>query len=389
MAGGFTDEGIEAIERTATHHVGVASVPGLAVLVAHGDDVHAFARGVLEIGGAEVRRDSLFRIASTSKPLTAAVVLRLVDDGLVDLDEPVDRLLPELASPRVLTAMSGPLDDTVPARRAITVRDLCTFTFGFGMCWAMVESTDPWPIVTAATELELSTFGPPAPQVPPDPDTWIARLGSLPLLAHPGETWLYNTGASVLGVLASRAAGAPFFEVLRTRLLEPLSMHDTSMWTASPERLAAAYRSTSFGLELVDAPDGAWHTPPAFEDGAGGLVSCVDDLYRFAQMLLAHGAPVLSRPLVDEMTRDQLVGAQRGPGTEVFLGQRGWGLCQAVETHGPRAGAFGWDGGLGTSWLVDPVRDLVVIVLTQLLFESPALPPVHRDVQDAAYAAIA
>jgi CubicO group peptidase (beta-lactamase class C family) len=128
--------------------------------------------------------------------------------------------------------MDGPLDDTVPAARAITIRDLLTFTFGFGMVGEMFASPQPWPVVAATGELRLATIGPPDPPVPPDPDTWIAALGSLPLLAQPGERWMYNTGAQVLGVLVARAAGQPFSEVLRTRVFEPLGMRDTGFWTA-------------------------------------------------------------------------------------------------------------------------------------------------------------
>ena len=157
-----------------------------------------------------VARDSIFRIASTTKPITAAATLALAAEGLLDLDEPVDRLLPELACRRVLRRADGPLDDTVPAARAITVRDLLTFTFGFGMMGEMFASPQPWPVVAATGELRLATIGPPDPPVPPDPDTWIAALASLPLLAQPGERWMYNTGAQVLGVLAARAAGQPF-----------------------------------------------------------------------------------------------------------------------------------------------------------------------------------
>ena len=192
-----------------------------------------------------MQRDSLFRIASTSKPIVAAATLALVAEGLISLDEPVDELIPELADRRVLVRMDGPLQETVPAVRAITARDLLTFTFGFGMTMAMFMSPEPWPIVTAEGELGLTTFGPPDPDLQPDPDTWIANLGTLPLLAQPGERWLYNTGASVLGVLLARAAEQPLGEVLRTRLFEPLGMRDTAFWTTETGRLATSYMPES------------------------------------------------------------------------------------------------------------------------------------------------
>src|SRR6266702_1647489 len=317
MSDQLTDEGLGRLRAVARRHVGDDRVPGLVALVACGDQVHAEALGTLSIGGAPVARDSLFRIASTTKPITAAATLALAGEGLLDLDAPVDDLLPELAGRRVLTRMDGPLDDTVPARRPITARDLLTFTFGFGMVTEMFFAPAPWPVVAATEELRLSTIGPPAPDVQPDPGTWIAGLGSLPLLAQPGERWMYNTGASVLGVLLARAAGQPIGDVLRTRIFEPLGMSDTGFWTTATDRLATCYQPTPDGLAVRDEPTGAWSRPSAFGDG----------------------------------------------------------------------GAFGWDGGLGTSWLVDPSRDLTIIVLTQRMWETSQLPPVHTEIQAATYAA--
>jgi CubicO group peptidase (beta-lactamase class C family) len=270
----------EAVRTAAERHVGDTRVPGLVVLVARGDEVYAEALGSLSVGGPPVERDSLWRIASVTKPITAAATLAVIEDGLVGLDEPVDRLLPELADRQVLTRADGPLDDTVPAARAITTRDLLTFTFGFGMTPGMFAASPPWPVVAASDELKLATIGPPNPDVQPDPDTWIAGLGSLPLIAQPGERWLYNTGASVLGVLLARATGEPFGEVLRTRLFEPLGMSATAFWSSDVDRLATAYMSTAEGLTVWDEPAGRWSRPPAFGDGAGGLVSTADDLLR-------------------------------------------------------------------------------------------------------------
>ena len=171
----------ERVRAAAKRHVSDTNVPGLVALVARGDDVQVEAHGRLGIGRAPVRRDSLFRIASITKPITAAVTMALVDEGLLGLDEPVDRLLPELSGRRVLKRPDGPLHETVAASRAITPRDLLTFTFGFGMADGMFGSG--WPVVTASDELGLSTIGPVNPAVQPDPDTWIAGLGSLPLIA--------------------------------------------------------------------------------------------------------------------------------------------------------------------------------------------------------------
>jgi CubicO group peptidase (beta-lactamase class C family) len=387
MAEGLTAAGLEGLHAAADQHVGDDRVPGLVALVARGDQVHVEALGELTIGGMPVAGDSIFRIASTTKPITAAATLALIAEGLIALDEPVDRLLPELSGRRVLRRMGGALDDTVPAARAITVRDLMTFTFGFGMVMEMFTSPAPWPVVEAAEALHLSTIGPPNPDEQPDPDTWIASLGTLPLLAQPGERWLYNTGASVLGVLLARAAGETLSGVLHSRVFAPLGMRDTAFFAADTSRLATAYRPTPGGLVVQDEPGGAWSRPPAFGDGAAGLVSTASDLLAFAQMLLRGGTPVLSADAARAMTTDQLTPAQKahgGLGPDFFAG-RSWGFCQAVLD----SGAYGWDGGLGSSWLVDPNHDLVVIVLTQRMFESAEAPKVHRDIQAAAYAALA
>lgn len=376
-----------AVQAAAEPHVGDTRVPGLVALVAHGDDVRVEALGHLSIGGPPVQRDSLFRISSITKPITAAATLALIEEGLLGLDDPVDRLVPELADRQVLNRPDGPLDETVPAERPITTRDLLTFTFGFGLDVEMFASAAPWPIVSASEEdRHLATIGPPDRAVQPDADTWIARLGELPLIAQPGERWLYNTGASVLGVLVARAAGQPFDEVLRTRLFEPLGIIDTAYWTTQTHRLATAYQPTPGGLVARDQPDGLWSRPPAFPDGAAGLVSTVDDLHAFARMLLRGGAPVLSAESVRAMTTDQLTDAQKahgGLGPHFFEGGS-WSFCQMV--YG--GGAFGWNGGSGCSWRVDPANRLTVIVLTQRALESPEPPPVHRDIQAAAYAAL-
>ncbi len=378
---------MDGVWEAAASHVGDTQVPGMAVLIEHDGEVYVKSLGVLGHGREPVARDSLFRIASISKPLTAACTLALIGEGLIGLDEPVSRLLPELASPRVLARPDGPLDETVPIDREITTRDLLTFTYGFGFCFDMFASATPWPIYTASEEqMQLATLGPPIPSIQPDPDTWIARLGSLPLIFQPGERFLYNTSAAVLGVLCARAAGVPFSEALRSRVLSPLDMDDTAFFTEDTSRLATGYRSTPEGLVVFDEADGDFSHSRAFDDGGSGLVSTVDDLNKFATMLLCGGVSVLSDQQVADMTRDQLTPAQKvhspfGPG---WFDHQSWGYGIRVHDNG----AFGWDGGFGGTFLVDPTADLVVIVLTQRMFESSDPPQVHKDVQAAAYAAL-
>ncbi|HEY0497272.1 MAG TPA: serine hydrolase domain-containing protein [Kutzneria sp.] len=382
---GIDDDTLARIDQIVEGAVDQGQVPGVVAAVVRGDTVHVATAGVMAVGGPPMRRDTLFRISSSTKPMTAATVLSLVDDGLLDLDAPVDELLPELADRRVLRHPDGPLDDTVPAQRPITTRDLLTFTWGFGMQGAMFMAPEPWPIVTATLDRELATFGPPQPGTMADPDTWLGRLGELPLLAQPGERWLYQTGSQVLGVLASRVVGAPFDDVMRARLLGPLGMNHTGFHAVDIARLATAYALRDGKLEVSDPPNGQWSRRPAFPDGGGGLVSCVDDMIAFGRMLLRGGAPVLTSATVTEMTRDQLSPAQRAaiwPGFSLLDG-RGWGYGLSVLDDG----RYTWEGGLGTAWSNLPSQDLTVVVLTQRAADETGMPAVCDDVLTAARAA--
>jgi CubicO group peptidase (beta-lactamase class C family) len=381
---GFDDAVLARIDEVVERAVEQGQAPGVVAAVARGEAVHVATAGVMAVGGAPMRRDTLFRISSNTKPMTAAAVLSLVDDGLLELNAPVDELLPELADRRVLQRPDGPLEQTVPAQRPVTVRELLTFTWGFGMQGAMFMAAEPWPVVTAAMERQLSTFGPPQPGVTPDPDTWMARLGELPLLAQPGERWLYQSGSQVLGVLAARAAGAPFEDVMRERVLGPLGMKDTGFHTTDTARLATAYENRDGVLVVSDPPEGRWSHPPLFPDGGGGLVSSADDVVAFGRMLMRGGSPVLKPATVAEMTRDQLTAVQRAnvwPGFS-FLGDRGWGYGLSVLDDG----SYTWEGGFGTAWSNVPAQDLTVVVLTQRTADETGMPAVCDDVLSAARA---
>jgi CubicO group peptidase (beta-lactamase class C family) len=371
-------ERLEEIVETA---VARGDAPGVVAAVGRGGEGYVAAAGVMAVGGPPMRPDTLFRIASITKPVTAAVVLSLAEDGLVGLEEPVDRLLPELADRRVLRRPDGPLTDTIEAERAVTTRDLLTFTWGFGMQGAMFTAPEPWPIVSAVAERELSSFGPPQPDTTPEPDTFMARLGELPLLAQPGERWLYSAGSQVLGVLAARAAGAPFEDVMRERVLAPLGMDDTAFYANDTSRLATSYGNVNGELTVRDRPDGQWSRPPRFPDGAAGLVSTAEDLLRFGRMLLLPGGnPVLTAGTVAEMTSDQLTPAQQArvwPGFS-FLGDRGWGYGVSVTEWG-----YSWEGGSGTAWANVPDQDLTVVVLTQRAADETGLPAVCDEVRTA------
>jgi CubicO group peptidase (beta-lactamase class C family) len=331
-----------------------------------------------------------------TKPIVAVATLQLVEECRIRLDDPVDEWLPELAGRRVLVDGRGPIDgETVAATRPITLHDVLTFRLGWGMDFAA-----PWPqpLLEKMDDLGLGA-GPPEPQVPPEPDEWMRRMATLPLLYQPGERWLYNTGADVLGVLVARAAGQPLDELLSTRVFGPLGMVDTGFSTVDVDRLGSCYATDPETGErrVYDPPNGQWVTPPAFPSAAGGLVSTLDDVYAFGRMLLdggrlPDGSRLLSPASVAAMTTDQ-IGVDRGAAGPSADGSQGWGFGVGVQVRrtglGPGVGGYGWAGGLGSSWGNDPSAGLVGVVLTTDMFVSAFPPPaVIQDFWTCAYAGL-
>ena len=236
--GGLSRARLDRMHEVMEAHVDRGELPGLVTVVSRRGAVHVDTIGTTAIGGRDpMRRDTIFRITSMTKPIAAAAAMILVEECALRLDDPVDRLLPELADRRVLRRLDGPLDDTVPAKRPIVVRDLLTFRMGLGV---MLGPGDAYPIQRAIRELGIVGFGPPDPSTPHEPDEWMRRLGTLPLMHQPGEQWRYNTGSYVLGVLIARASGQPLETFLRERIFEPLGMRDTgfSVPAAKLDRLA-------------------------------------------------------------------------------------------------------------------------------------------------------
>ncbi|HEX4902138.1 MAG TPA: serine hydrolase domain-containing protein [Acidimicrobiales bacterium] len=386
------------LDELMARHVEADEAGGLAWLAWCAGDVVAGSAGVLTRGEpAPVERDSLFRIASVTKPLTAVAALLLVEECRLRLEDPVDDLLPELADRRVLVEPRGPVHgETVPAERAITVRDLLTMQCGIGM-----DLLAPWPqpMFDAMGDLELGP-GAPEPGSQPGPDEWMRRLGTLPLTHQPGGRWLYNTASDILGVLIARAAGTPFDVFLQERVLDPLGMADTTFWTADIRRLGTSYSVDASTGERTpyDPPDGLWSTPASFPSGAAGLLSTVDDLAAFGRMLLAggilpDGSRLLSRASVAATTVDQLgVAAGTHPGI-THDGSVGWGFGVGVQLRrtglARTVGSYGWDGGLGSSWANDPAEGLVGVVLSTDMFAgSDALPHPLTDFWTTVYAAL-
>jgi CubicO group peptidase (beta-lactamase class C family) len=368
--------GLGRLHEAMAARVARGELPGMVTLVARGEDVHVDVIGVKAFGGNEpMRRDTIFRITSMTKPILAAATMMLVEDGALTLDEPVDRLLPQLANRRVLKRIDGPLDETVPARRPITVDDLLTFRMGHGL---IMEPTfdPPFPIVNAAREMQL-VMGPPDPRTPHDPDEWIKRFGTLPLMFQPGERWQYNTGSLVLGVLVARAARQPLADFVRIRIFEPLGMKETgfSMPAQQTDRLPRVYQ-TNFQTgkmeeQTLSGPT-VWSKPPVFPSGAAGLVSTIDDYLAFARLLQNEGVHLdkrlLSKRSVRQLVTNHLTPEQVASGGPI-LGGQGWGYGMAIVTApddvSAEPGRYGWNGGYGTFWFNDPTRNLIAIAMTQ------------------------
>ncbi|MFE3827457.1 serine hydrolase domain-containing protein [Streptomyces sp. NPDC059092] len=379
-------------------HVNSGSVPGAVGLVAHGDgrEPEVAAVGSVDTaGGAPMARDSIFRIASLTKPITAAALMMLVEDGRIGLHEPVARWLPELAAPRVVRTPGSPVDDVVPATAPITVFDLLTFRAGYGF-----PSDVSLPAVKPLFE-ELNQ-GSPEPQHMVAPDMWMERLSRIPLLHQPGEAWLYNTCSDIQGVLIARVADRPLPEFLAERVFEPLAMADTGFLVpaAKLDRFTSFYKrdgesgpsgspgsGPGSGLDLVDSPDGQWSSPSPFPSGAGGLVSTADDLHAFARMVLAGGRAggrtLLTPESVAQMTTDHLTPAQR-EASGLFREGQGWGFGGSVDVVQSSPwnvpGRYGWVGGTGTAAHLIPSTGVVTILLSQVAMTGPTPPALVRDV---------
>jgi len=393
-ASGSLKERLDRVHEAMTGRVESGDIPGLVTLVSQNGEIHVDAIGRLAFDGPLMTRDTIFRITSMTKPVTAAAAMVLVEDGKLQLDDPVDRWLPELANRKVLLSVDALIHQTVPARRAITPRDLLTFRCGYGM---IPVFPDRYPIQRAIAEAGFAP-GPVFPSFPPD--ELMRRHGSLPLIYQPGERWLYNAGTEILGVLIARVAGKTFGEFLRDRLFAPLGMKDTAFYVPKDKhhRFATTYARdpATQKLRVFDPPvTGKFSSPPVFENGSAGLVSTADDFNAFAQMMLNGGSlgseRVLSKASVELMTTNH-ISADEKRESQLFLGNtRGWGfgmsVFRALDDGDTTPGRFGWDGGYGTSWYSDPTEQLTGILLTQRMMDSPQPPRVMVDFWTSLYPA--
>jgi CubicO group peptidase (beta-lactamase class C family) len=396
---GLSKSQLERMHRVLSGYVERKEMPGLVALVSHHDDVHVETLGTLSFGHpAAMERDTIFRIASITKPIAAVAAMILVEECKLRLDESIEAWLPELANRRVLKSIASQLDDTVPASRAITVRDLLTYRMGFGSVMAM---PDTYPIQKLIREYRIGGDGPMLPSQSPGTEEWLQKLGSLPWMAQPGERWMYQVSGDVLGVLIARVSGKSLGAFMRERIFDPLGMKDTAFHVPSGkiDRLPGFYffnRQTNRLDVFDDVANSAWRTEPPFESGGGGLVSTIDDYFAFSRMMLSKGRhgreQILSRAAVELMTSDQLTPEQRA-GSEIFFGTHSsWGFGMAVDIrrkeifHTP--GRFGWTGGFGTSAYTDPAEGMIGILFTQRMMDSPEPPKVFTDFWTLAYGAM-
>ncbi|MGK3209137.1 serine hydrolase domain-containing protein [Amycolatopsis sp. MEPSY49] len=371
-----------SLRETLQRHVDAGTLPGAVAVVDRAGQREVVAVGSVDVEGSRpMTGDSLFRIASITKPITAAAVLTLVDDGTLAFDDPIGRWLPELADPNVVRTPSSPVDDVVPAKRPITVFDVLTGQAGWGFA-----SDFTLPAVQALFPVqgdgrEVQSF--------PGPDAWLARLAEVPLAFQPGEAWLYDTCSTIQGVLAARASGRSLPELLEERIFAPLGMADTG-FVVGPDRrdrFTTFYKKTADGLVLADPPDGQWSTMPALPLGSGGLAGTAEDWVAFGRMLLASGAApdgrrVLNAESVRAMTTDHTTAAQREIGA-LFLEGQGWGMGGAVDVAAVEPwtvpGRYGWVGGTGTTAHVVPSTGTVAVLLTQVGEDNPVPPEWMRD----------
>ena len=362
-----TVAGVERVWQVLDGQVEAGRMPGYvaAVRVRGQEHLRAGGRTGVELTSPPMRDDTQFRIASITKPIGGALTLTLVRDGVLALDDPIAHWLPEAAEPRVLVSPDAPLDRTVPAQRAITVRDLLAGTSG----WGIVMEQTP----LQAEMISRGVYGSPLHR-DVSPDEFVERVTGLPLAFQPGAGWMYETGIDLLGMLIMRATGRSLADLFAERITGPLEMASTA-FVGDPARLAPAYLPGPDGLTEIDPPDGTFAAPPPFEELSSGLVSTASDVLRFFCALADGGAPVLTADEVALMTADALTPHQRRS-ARVFLDRgESWGLGTGVDVEAAEPwqtpGRWGWTGGTGTTAHVDPVRGTVAVLLTQRAMTGP------------------
>ncbi|MFC5585407.1 serine hydrolase domain-containing protein [Nitratireductor kimnyeongensis] len=388
-----TEAALKALDHSMSARVKAGEIAGATWLVHHGERIHVSSAGTFEMNdaGAAMARDTIFRVASITKPVTGVLAMMLVEEGLLTLDGPVDGLLPELANRRVLKRIDGPLDDTVPANGPVTLRQLLTMTFGLGAIMVFPEAC---PIQLAMREAGIA----PSWILPKmSSDTYMQKLGELPHAAHPGEKFLYNNGLDVAGILIERATGERLGALMKARLFEPLGMTDTDFFVPPekqhrlPPLHGPDFTNGTMDIKAYGPEDGIdFSAPPPLDSGAAGLATTVDDYLAFSRMMMnggeLDGRRYLEPETIEEMTRDQLTPQQKtGPHADMFMedGGAGWGLGVSVGLKKTRPwltpGSFGWNGGYGTTAYTDPANGIIGIYFSQQMMTSPEPPATYMD----------
>ena len=379
-SGGFSPEGLATVQAPAGNAVATGDLPGVVNLVWRKGHVVEFQTvGLCDIERKlPMEQGTIFGIASMSKPVTVAAALTLIEQGRIRLEDPITKWAPEFADVRVLRRPDGPMDDTYPSPRAITIEDLMTHRSGLSYSFLA-----PGPLGVAL--MQKIGMGIESPLTP---DEWMKTLAALPLAYAPGERFNYGHSIDVLGFILGRTAGTSLRQVMREQLFGPLRMVDTDFWIPPEkrERAAVVYSSPKPGMftpVTIDSWVGA--APTAYTSGGQGLVSTADDYLTFARMLLGggkvDGVRVLKPETIRLMTSNLLTAEQRlipFMGLPFWRGQ-GFGLGVSVITdpaqHGwmgaGDAGAFGWPGAFGGWWQADPAEDMVLLWLQHTLPAPP------------------
>ena len=367
----------EAVEQAARAAVDSGDIPGVVAQVWHRGELAADATaGWLDVESKiPMVSSAIFGLASMTKPVTVALALKLVDEGKLRLDDPITRWAPEFAEMRVLRRPDGPLDDTVPAARPITVEDLMTHRSGLAYGFLT-----PPPLGTAL--MSRVGLGIASEMTP---EAWLKSIAELPLVYQPGERFNYGHSIDVLGFVAARVLGADLHSAMREQLLAPLGMNDTGFRVAADNRarLATFYVSAQPGQYMPSTIDAFLTDRPMAHLGGQGLASTASDYLRFARMLLNDGeldrVRILKPASARLMRTNQFTDEQRkypfvagAPFTQGF----GLGVSVVIDENLPgvvtgRAGTFGWPGAFGGWWQADPLEDLILIWLQEC---TPAPP---------------
>jgi len=371
---------------------------GLHTLIARkGEVAHQFVAGdAYREQGKSLQDDAIFRIYSMTKPITSVAFMMLVEEGLVALDEPVHRWIPEWKNLRVFTGGFSGTWQTKPTSRPMLMVDLLRHTSG--LTYGFQQRTNVDAAYRKAKVGEIEKAG--------TLDGMIAALADIPLEFSPGDLWNYSVSTDILGYLVGKITGMPFEDFLQARLFGPLGMVDTGFFVPDSKatRLAACYALTPSGkVVLQDDPEkSSYRAPPSFISGGGGLVSTMADYTRFCKMLAGggqlDGTQYISPKTLALMTANHLPNGADIPTMSVSLFSEaaysgvGFGLgfsttLDPAKTLIPgSAGDFSWGGAASTFFWVDPAEDLFMIFMTQLLPSSAY--PIRRELRTLTYAAV-